>query len=140
MLRPVTKKDIKKIVALEAAIYPEFMQYMQDIRTKKDIKEYCEDTKVSVALGEDWYLIVTQDEVVDLATASRLPLSTLNGIFNALKAHFGERVFTLDARASTSYRIISVYEKRGKLKIHSSSEWYWEDELMYELELSLQEV
>ena len=73
------------------------------------------------------------EEVVDLASASPLGFRELINVSNALKEYYGTNVFSLDARESTSYKLINYLSKRGVVKIISSDTWYWGDEVMYEL-------
>lgn len=136
-LKDLTEKDIRKIVRIESKVYPEHMQYMQGIKTKTDLEDYCEDDQVSVLLGVDWYLIMSEEEVVDLATTSALSLKEILSISACLKEHFGIGVkFSLDARESTSYKIISFYEKRGKITVYEDMVWSWGGEIMHEMVLS----
>ena len=133
----INKQDIKKVVQIEGSVYPHHMQYMQDIRSKADLAGYCETTDISVAIGEDWYIIVSSEEVVDLACSGSLSLRTLLSISEGLKAFYGVgNTFSLDARACTSYRLLKCLEKRGTITIHSQKEWDWDGETMCQMVLS----
>ena len=135
-VKELTGAQIQKICEIEGMVYPSCMRSLEDIESPKDLLEYCESKKAMAMIGEDWYLLATPHEVVDLACTSSLSLEEINQIFNALKAYYGTKKFTLDARKTTSYRLLKVYASRGRIKIHSEEEWYWDDEVMCEMTLS----
>lgn len=132
----ISLEEIERIKQIERKVYPTHMQYMQHVQSVANLIEYTESEDSHIMLGPDWYLIVTPTEIVDIATTGKLGLQTMIQISNTLKECYGDKVFSLDARASTSYRLLKVLERRGQIKIHSSEEWYWGNEKMYEMEIS----
>ena len=121
------------IRTIEAAAYPTHMQYLQEVHTLEDMKEYCESSKVLVIEGEGWYCICGKTEVVDLAATSRLSVQAMLYIVTELKKWFGSKKVTLDARKSTSYRLIKFFSRGGKVSILSEEEWSWDGETMVEM-------
>lgn len=118
---------------IEAAAYPEYMQYLQEVHTLEDMQEYCESKKILVLEGEGWYCICGKDEVVDLAAISKLSIQEMLRIGTELKKWFGTKKITLDARKSTSYRLIKFFSRGGKVSILSEEEWTWGEDIMVEM-------
>jgi hypothetical protein len=120
---------IKTLKKRERAAYPSFMRQMQQIKTWRDLQEYCESPHVYVhLLGEKGYLIMTPSEVVDIVAGPK-------DIFRALsliKTHFGEKTFVADFRESTSWRLIKVLERQNKVQLHGVKRWTWKKEVMYQ--------
>ena len=121
------------IRTIEAAAYPEYMQYLQEVHTMEDMQEYCESKKVLVLEGEGWYCICGKTEVVDLAAISKLTIQDMLHIGTELKKWFGTKKVTLDARKSTSYRLIKFFSRGGKVSILSEEEWTWGEDIMVEM-------
>jgi hypothetical protein len=124
---------IKQLKKRERAAYPSYMRQMQYIRTWADLQGYCEHNQVSAHLvGEKGYLIMTPTEVVDLVASP----SDIWKVLAIIKAYYGSRSFTADFRETTSWKLVCVAERRGKLRVSNVSQWYWESEIMYEAEVS----
>ena len=121
------------IRTIEAAAYPTHMQYLQEVHTLEDMQEYCESSKVLVLEGEGWYCICSKNEVVDLAAISKLAIQDMLHIGTELKKWFGTKKVTLDARKSTSYRLIKFFSRGGKVSILSEEEWTWGEDIMVEM-------
>lgn len=122
-----------KIRNIEAAVYPSHMQYLDSVYTLEDMQEYCESKKVLVLEGEGWYCICGKTEVVDLAAISKLTIQDMLHISAELKKWFGTKKVTLDARKSTSYRLIKFFSRGGKVSILSEEEWTWGEDIMVEM-------
>ena len=123
---------IEKIRRIEAIAYPIDFQFMQDCQTVGDLAEYCEG-KPRVLCHNDWYVIVTKREIVDLASTRSLSLGEMGEILSFLQKNFGTRVFTLDARESTSYRLI----RSRFFTILEDSEYTWNNEKFHEVTMKL---
>ena len=134
-LKDIKKADIKSIKAVEASVYPEHMQYMQDIRNVSDIEDYCEDNDVCVILKDSAYVIMASEEVVDMASVNPLSMVEMVEILGYMKSYYGSNVFSLDARESTSYKLLKFLSKRGTITILSEYSWDWDGVVMYEMEL-----
>ena len=97
-----------------------------------ELTEYCEG-KPSIVSWENGYLLVTDKEIVDLASTKAVPLKKILELLRFCKGHFNNRVVSLDARASTSYPLLLIMARRKRLEILTSAEWEWDGELFYEL-------
>lgn len=129
----LTKAQLKALRKIEAAAYPKHMQYMQDIRSWVDVQEYCESETVAVLLKDHFYCLATEVEVVDLASSSKLSIADSLEVVSFLQETFESRPFTLDARETTSYRLLKMLEKRGRLAILSDEPWDWDGIAMHEM-------
>jgi len=123
---------VKQLKKRERAAYPSYMRQMQHFRTWADLQNYCEHDQVSAHLvGTKGYLIMTPTEVVDLVASP----SDIWKVLAIIKAYYGSRSFTADFRETTSWRLVRMAERRGKLRVSNVSQWYWESEVMYEAEI-----
>jgi hypothetical protein len=122
-------KILKALRKREKAAYPSFMRQMQRIKTWSDLQEYCESDQVVVHfLGDKGYLILTESEVVDWVGDGQHSLKA----FGIIKKAFGDRPFNVDLRKSSSWPIMKVMERRGRINMKKVSSWEWGDETMYE--------
>lgn len=125
----MNKRIIKQLKKREKAAYPSFMRQMQHIKTWSDLEDYCESDQVTIhLLGDKGYLILTEDEVVDWVGDKHHSISVL-GI---IRRTFGNRPFSVDLRKSTSWPILKILEKTGRLHIYNIRSWDWSGETMYE--------
>ena len=131
----LSKAQIKMLRKIEARAYPKHMQYMQDIRSWADVQDYCESENVEVLLKEHFYCIAAEDEVVDLASISKLSLKDMSEVISFLKSKYEGNTFTLDAREDTSYPLLKVLEKRGRIQVFSDEPWDWDGVIMHEMEV-----
>jgi len=122
-----------QIRELESRIYPVGMQSMQDCI---DLEEYCESTPLVITWGVPMsgYLLATKTEIVDLASVKPLTLKELRELMVELKGYYKNKIFSMDARETTSYKLIKYAESRGYLEIISSIPWKWCGETFFELE------
>lgn len=130
---------LESLRLLEAAAYPVHMQSLQDCMTMGDVAEYAEcKPKHLRILGEEgrWYAIVAlhgrRAEFVDIA---KMP-GTVTVPWRRVMATIREwrvRELVLDARASTSYRIVRrLVELMGGTVVRDEA-WDWDGETMHEM-------
>lgn len=127
---------LKKI---EGAVYPSHMQYMQDLETISDLADYCEcrARQLIIETGPNWYFLAAQKkrsvEIVDICADGAFPVrEMLSLVRKYLNKWRGKRI-TLDARHTTSWKLVAFLEKSGKVKITHHEEWWWGNELMHEV-------
>lgn len=120
---------------IELKCYPHHMLSMQDVHTLEDLQDYCESTKVHVFGDNTWYCIVTNKEVVDLASINKLSLKTLLGLLEDLKDWYGSKSFDMDCKKDTSYRLIKRLESQGTLVLKREESWDWEGVEMVHLKV-----
>lgn len=120
---------ISELRRREKSAYPAFMRQMQACWSMEDLQDYCESDHVEFhLLGDNGYIILTEDEVVDWVGGGIHSLKAL-GI---IKRAFGTSPFTVDLRETTSWPIMKALEARGSLTITKVSPWDWDGETMYE--------
>jgi hypothetical protein len=135
-----TLENLEKIKRIERTAYAgtEYCQ-MQWCTSWQDIAGYCQCplSEVHILLSDTGYVIAATHrdkgyaEIVDLAsTDRRMNLHEVWDFLLELKLPF-----TLDARESTSYRMIKALEKKGEITIAASSSYLWEGETFYELKV-----
>ena len=127
------KSVMQEIATIEAQCYPKYMRSLQSINNREDLQYYCESEDVFVLQNNTTYLICTRDEVVDFASSVKLSLAEVVKIKEFLMNTFGNNVFFLDARKTTSYRLIKAFQKRGVLTVVSEQEWQWGSETFYSM-------
>ena len=127
------KSVMQEIAIIEAQCYPKYMRSLQSINNREDLQYYCESEDVFVLQNNTTYLICTRDEVVDFASSVKLSLAEVVKIKEFLMNTFGNNVFFLDARKTTSYRLIKAFQKRGVLTVISEQEWQWGSETFYSM-------
>jgi predicted regulator of amino acid metabolism with ACT domain len=144
-LRNIKESDIEVIKRIEAASYPDFMSMYQDV---EDLDEFIdefdvspENVKIIIDDLNKWYVIIEEDpveheiEVVDMAGNFGLSLlKELTKIFSIYK----DWTITGDFRESTSYRLISALEQKGKIDIIHKSKWNWNGETMYDIAFTME--
>lgn len=123
------------ISSVEKEVYPSYMLSMQGVTSERGFKNYCESNSLQVIFSEDMYCICSKTEVIDFATTGKLSLVELQEVKNFLKSWFKNKSFSLDARATTSYRLIKFLEHKKEINIISQEMWYWNNEQFYDLEL-----
>lgn len=102
-----TTVDLIKKIEREA--YPDQYRGMQDCYTMDDIAYYAEaedEDDLIILTGEHFYFIAVKStrEIVDLA--GRMSLKDMHSVKRTIRRNFKGRAVALDARHSTSYRII----------------------------------
>lgn len=135
------KKVLPFICRIERQVYPVHMRQMQHIRDTADLADYCEcrlDQLLTLS-GEDWYLIAAErgDEVEIVDFASLKGCTDIFKILVRVVPRWRGRRIVLDARASTSYRLVLALVKRYKIQVVEDEMWHWGDEEMHHLVLQL---
>lgn len=128
------KKKLNELRRREKVAYPPHMLQMQGCKTWGDLQDYCESSHVEIYfLGSNGYVILTQSEVVDWVGDA----TTCFEAFRIIKNAFGNKPFGADFRASTSWPIMQVMERRGRIRLSNVSSWYWGSEEMFEATVTI---
>ena len=128
------KGIMRHLRRVEKKAYPKQYRQMQHIRKMSELTEYCEGTP-KVKTWAEGYCIVTEDEIVDLASLQPMTLREIGELLRFFKAHFKGRTASLDAREKTSFILIKYGQKRGLLTVLKEVKWEWDGETFYELEV-----
>lgn len=125
---------ISNIKLIEQIAYKDskHMLMLQDITSKSDVREYCESENVAILFDENYYMILSQFEVVDFASSRAIRLDEMNEIVKVMKNWFTNSEFSMDCRFKTSYRLLKYFVARDVLTISSEFVWYWGSERMIE--------
>lgn len=129
------KAMVTNIAKIEKECYPEYMRSLQFISSRNDLKEYCESEDIFAIYSNTTYILCTKDEIVDFASISKLSLVELMEVKRLLKEVFDTNRFFLDARETTSYRLIKFLEKRKEITVISDNTWEWGNETFHSLNI-----
>jgi len=136
----LNQQNFDHVKSIEKQVYPHIMQAFQDFDNIEDLLDYSDcDGQIDCIIKQDWYVIFcngSKVEIIDLASRKRLEYSELMEIKRKLES-FGDKIITMNARESTSYKLIKLAERRGVFKIISDKPNYTFGEPMHELELRL---
>lgn len=129
--------NLQKVKEIERAAYPEFMWQFQDIENPSEAYEEIDcDGQFFCHIDNGWYMLgcngPSEVYIEDLASVKNLGFAELNRILTILRS-FGDKLITADCRGSTSYRLLKIAEKRGRIQVIEESPWNWGNEKMYEL-------
>jgi len=123
------KRIFKELRKREKDAYPSFMLGLQHARTWSDLQDYCNHDQVHFELlGTKGYILMCPVGVLDMVASP----SDIWKAITVIKAYYGNRPFVADFRETTSWRLVRLAERRGKLRVSNVSQWYWESEVMYE--------
>ena len=133
--------DIEKLKAIEKRAYADTIySQMQSFQTIDDLAEYCETSKedVHILSGDDWYVILGEHEdyieIVDMAsTGHNLPVNKVLAFMKSFN-----KPFTMDARESTSYKLVKALDKANMLKIDKDDEYMWGNEKFHDIECEVE--
>ena len=133
--------DIEKLKAIEKRAYADTIySQMQSFKTIDDLAEYCETSKedVHILSGDDWYVILGEHEdyieIVDMAsTGHNLPVNKVLAFMKSFN-----KPFTMDARESTSYKLVKALDKANMLKIDKDDEYMWGNEKFHDIECEVE--
>ncbi len=124
---------LKELKTRESKAYPAYMWGMQSCLSWEDLEDYCESSKVTVELlGNVGYLILTKNEIVDWVGDKNVFKA-----FRVIKDYYGNKSFNVDLRKSTSWPIMELMEKRGRITIEDTSSWDWDGEEMIEATIKI---
>jgi len=137
----LNQKNLDRVKAIEKIAYPSHMQFYGDFDDIDDVIDYADcDGQIDCIIQDDWYAIFCNGprevEVIDLAARRSLSLSDLLVIYQKMTS-FGNKIFTMNARASTSYRLIKLGEKRGMFEILLDEPNSLNGEPMHEIEFKI---
>ena len=137
----LNQKNLDRVKAIEKIAYPTHMQFYGDFDDIDDVIDYADcDGQIDCIVQDDWYAIFCNGprevEVIDLAARRSLSLSDLLVIYQKMTS-FGNKIFTMNARASTSYRLIKLGEKRGMFEILLDEPNSLNGEPMHEIEFRI---
>jgi hypothetical protein len=137
----LNQKNLDRVKAIEKIAYPSHMQFYGDFDDIDDVIDYADcDGQIDCIIQDDWYAIFCNGprevEVIDLAARRSLSLSDLLVIYQKMTS-FGNKIFTMNARASTSYRLIKLGEKRGMFEILLDEPNSLNGEPMHEIEFRI---
>ena len=134
--------DIDKLKSIEKKAYADTIySQMQSFQTMDDLAEYCEvpEENVHILSGDDWYVILGEHEdyieIVDMAsTGHNLPVNKVLAFMKSFN-----KPFTMDARESTSYKLVKALDKANMLKIDKDDEYMWGNEKFHDIECEVEE-
>ena len=129
------KSMMDTISNIEKEVYPSYMFSFDEGETKADLKEFCESSHVMVIYTDTMYCICTPEEIVDLCSKENLSMKQLLEIKTVLKDFYGTDLFGLDARETTSYKLIKFLEYKKELIIYKEELWYWGSERFISLKV-----
>lgn len=130
----LTREIFSFVREIESAAYPEYMWQMDSFNSARC---YMDDCKLFIDTESESYLILSDEEVIDLASKKGLSLKTLNEFLGTIKEFYGSRTFSFSARATTSYRLVKLLEMKNKVEILSDSQFWWEDEEFHEITMKV---
>lgn len=121
--------NLRHVQDLEKKIYPSHMQFWQDDENEDDWRASFErmldvagyeENEIDCIIQPDWYAIFGVGdqtvEIIDLASIKKLSFTDFQILYSKLLS-FGNKVFEMNARSTTSYPMIRSAEERGYLKI-----------------------
>lgn len=151
--------DIDKLKTIEQKAYEDTIySQMQSFRDIYDLAEYCEvpPENIHVLSGNDWYVILGEHEdyieIVDMAsTGHNLPVNKVLSFMKSFnkedEPESGESLneargkvkpFTMDARETTSYKLVKALDKADMLRIDKDEEYIWGNEKFHDIECEVE--
>ena len=111
------------VKSIEKEVYPPRMHTYQDFDDIEELLDYNDcDGQIDCIIKNDWYAIFcngpTEVEITDFASRKPLGFAEILEVKNKLQS-FGDKIISMNARESTSYKIIKLGERRGWFKIIS---------------------
>ena len=130
------KKIIKHLRRIEQGAYPKPYRMMNAMRVSswRDLSNYCEGRPV-VEAWEDGYAIWTEDEVVDIASLSPVPLARLRTVLRKMAKTFGSRAINADCREGTSYKLVQAAARWGLIEVLGDKPYWWAEEKFHSMKL-----
>jgi hypothetical protein len=136
--------SIDDLLRIERKAYPYHMQQMQDCCSWEDLADYAEcDEEDLVILGQPgrWYAIIAlhgdEAEAVDLAKIPGTATVPWRSLAVEIRRR-GIRRLRLDARASTSYAIITTLAPRLGFHVETVESWDWDGVAMFEMDIAVE--
>jgi len=139
----INQQKLDAIKRIERKAYPAFMQSYQYIDTPEEAYEEIEcDGDYYCHVDNGWYMLICNSDeayVEDLASERPLGFIELNIMLNILRK-FGDKFITADCRASTSYRLLKMAEKRKLIQMYEENPWNWGSEKMIQLKFKVNPI
>ena len=137
----LNQKNFDKVKSIEKHVYPSRMHTYQDFDNIEDLLDYADcNGQIDCIVKDDWYAIFcngsSEVEIIDFASKKPLGFTELIEVKNKLQS-FGDKIITMNARESTSYRLIMLAAKRGMFEILSDEPNNEFGEPMHQLELKI---
>ena len=126
------------VKSIEKEVYPPRMQTYQDFDDIEELLYYsgCNKKQIDCIVENDWYAIFcngpTEVEITDFASRKPLGFAEILEVKNKLQS-FGDKIISMNARESTSYKLIKLGERRGWFKIISDKTNITFGETMHEI-------
>jgi hypothetical protein len=119
----LNQKNFDHVKSIEKEVYPPRMHTYQDFDDIEELLDYNDcDGQIDCIIKNDWYAIFcngpTEVEITDFASRKPLGFAEILEVKNKLQS-FGDKIISMNARESTSYKIIKLGERRGWFKIIS---------------------
>jgi hypothetical protein len=150
--REYTEKDIQGVQYVPAEIveryleieddaYPDFMKvannnigtYPKDKITPNMLKTtfFMCSGDLYFKLAKDWIIIACDHsdyvEVTEFAKKKSASTTLMLNSVTKFLSQFGGKKVEVDARDSTSYKLLKTLERNNKIKIHRENPWTWRD-------------
>lgn len=134
-------RSLRVLQRIEAQCYPRHMRMICECESWDDLCDYAEG-KVKVHFfggsGREYgYLLVTADEIVDLACTRSPGVADIWSALKFLREHFGEQWVEADLRERTSYPLVKALARAGRLALREGTSWEWGGETMIEVSLKV---
>jgi hypothetical protein len=125
------------VKSIEKEVYPPRMQTYQDFDDIEELLDYNDcDGQIDCIIKNDWYAIFcngpTEVEITDFASRKPLGFAEILEVKNKLQS-FGDKIISMNARESTSYKLIKLGERRGWFEIISDKTNITFGETMHEI-------
>jgi len=138
--RVIDRELVLRLARIEEKAYPPAYRYIRSMEDVEELLEYCEASypdELIVLTGDNWYMVINHvsKEVIDWAAAGRLSMADLAKIWRFIKENFDE--LHMDAREKTSYKIMKVFEGRGRIEILHDSSWTWAGEIFHHVHIRI---
>jgi len=127
------EKDVlEHISRIETEVYPREFQSLYQCRNYKELCDFCEG-KAHTIVWDGGYCVYTKHEIVDLASINPLTLAKIYDLARHFKAFYKKRKVELNARESTSWKIIRFFELRGHITVLEKELNVWGGECFYDI-------
>ena len=137
----LNQKNFDHVKNIEKEVYPPRMHTYQDFDDIEELLDYNDcDGQIDCIIKNDWYAIFcngpTEVEITDFASRKPLGFAEILEVKNKLQS-FGDKIISMNARESTSYKIIKLGERRGWFKIISDEPNITFGEPMHEITMKV---
>ena len=119
----ITEEDISQIKKIEIQTYPDEVERIEEMDSVGKMLFFCHALtleQVYCVVTEQWFIVVVSHcncyDILEFNSAS----GTCGNIFfviDYILKNFKHKPFIADCRESTSYQLVSLYEKHGRIQI-----------------------